>query len=103
MRLCDAEATPITATFDFLRTGTPRWDIVVHTSDGAIEITERGFALSVDGKAVPLPAEQEYRSLYARFVELIRNGESDVDARPLELVADAFLLGQVRATEPLHW
>jgi D-galactose 1-dehydrogenase len=103
MKLRDADATPITADFDFLRAGAPRWDIVVHTADGVIEITERGFALSIDGDAVPLPAEQEYRSLYSRFVELIRNGESDVDARPLELVADAFLLGQIREAAPLHW
>ena len=103
MRLRDADATPVTATFDFLRAGAPRWDIVVDTEDGVIEITQRGFALSVHGKAVPLPPEQEYRSLYSRFAELVRKGESEVDARPLELVADAFLLGVIREAEPLHW
>lgn len=103
MKLRNAGAAPVNATFDFLRAGAPRWDIVVRTAEGAIEITERGFGLSVGGRAVPLPAEQEYRLLYSRFVELIRKGESDVDARPLELVADAFLLGEIRATEPFHW
>ncbi|WP_425531564.1 hypothetical protein [Chromohalobacter nigrandesensis] len=38
--------------------------------------------------------DAEYPGLYARFAELIANGESDVDVAPLRHVADAFLLGQ---------
>jgi D-galactose 1-dehydrogenase len=37
---------------------------------------------------------EEYQRIYARFDQLLRAGESDVDAVPLELVADAFLLGR---------
>ena len=42
----------------------------------------------------------EYPALYARFDALLRAGESDVDAAPLRLVADAFMLGRRLEVEP---
>jgi L-arabinose 1-dehydrogenase len=41
-----------------------------------------------------LGAEREYPALYERFHALIGSKEGDVDVRPLQLVADAFLLGK---------
>ena len=43
--------------------------------------------------------DREYPALYARFHELIRRGDSDVDIAPFRLVADAFLLGRREPTE----
>jgi hypothetical protein len=43
---------------------------------------------------------REYPRLYARFAELIAAGESDVDIRPFQLVADAFLLGKRSSSAP---
>jgi hypothetical protein len=41
-----------------------------------------------------LPTCVEYPGLYARFAALIAAGQSEVDLRPLELVADSYLLGE---------
>jgi D-galactose 1-dehydrogenase len=38
--------------------------------------------------------KEEYPALYRRFAELTANGECDVDLAPLQIVADAFLLGR---------
>ena len=46
------------------------------------------------GRAGRLGPEREYPALYAHFHALIARGESDVDVRPLRLVADAFLFGR---------
>lgn len=44
----------------------------------------------------PVEPAAEYPELYARFAELIAARESDADAAPLRLVADAFLLATTR-------
>jgi predicted dehydrogenase len=103
VQLKGADATPIGFELDFLRTGVPRWDIVVQTDSGLLEIKERGFALHVDGKPVALGPEQEYSRLYSRFIELMRAGVSDVDVLPLTLVADAFLRAEVTTTDAFDW
>jgi D-galactose 1-dehydrogenase/L-arabinose 1- dehydrogenase len=52
------------------------------------------------GEAERTAADREYPRLYARFAELIARRESDVDTRPLQLVADAFLLADRRTVAP---
>ena len=42
----------------------------------------------------------EYEGIYRRFAELLARGESEVDAAPFQLVADAFLVGRRVVTEP---
>jgi L-arabinose 1- dehydrogenase len=56
--------------------------------------------LHIDGAAVDVGPEREYPGLYERFYELITSGQSDVDLRPLEHVADALLLGHRHAVDP---
>jgi predicted dehydrogenase len=85
---------PVRVELDFLQTGPQTWDIVVETDDGALVLRKGGSELEIAGKPVALEPEREYPRLYARFAELICAGESDVDLRPLEIVADAFLLGR---------
>lgn len=87
-------ATPVTMELDFRYTGEPAWDIVVDTDHGELRLSQGGSALRVDG-APPMQAEnREYARLYRRFADLIAQRRSDVDLRPLQLVADAFLLGR---------
>jgi predicted dehydrogenase len=86
--------TPISAQFDFRHTGLQTWDIDIQTDDGTLKLAEGGNRLFVDGKPVAIEnAEGEYASLYRHFADLVARGISDVDARPFQLVADAFLLG----------
>jgi D-galactose 1-dehydrogenase len=86
--------TPISARFDFRHTGLQTWDIDIETDDGTLKLAEGGNRLFADGKPVAIEgAEGEYASLYRHFADLVAKGISDVDTRPFQLVADAFLLG----------
>jgi len=44
----------------------------------------------------------EYPRLYARFAALCTEAKSEVDWRPFQLVADAFLIGERRVVAPHH-
>ena len=62
----------------------------------------RGAELSIDGKSVTHDASMagEYPRLYQRFASLCDAGKSEVDWRPFQLVADAFLIGERRIVAP---
>jgi D-galactose 1-dehydrogenase/L-arabinose 1- dehydrogenase len=42
----------------------------------------------------------EYPRLYRRFADLCESNASEVDLRPFQLVADAFLVGERRIVAP---
>lgn len=88
------DVAPIAAAFDFRQTGPQRWDIAVDTDAGTLVLHDGGARLEIDGVAHSVPDNAEYPGLYAHFATLIATGKSDVDLTPLELVADAFLLGE---------
>ncbi|MHA6718732.1 Gfo/Idh/MocA family protein [Sphingomonas sp. RS6] len=83
----------VTAEFDFLQTGPQTWDIEIDTDAGTMRLGMGGSILQLPGEAEQKAPDREYPRLYARFAELLEAGESDVDVRPLQLVADAFLVG----------
>jgi L-arabinose 1- dehydrogenase len=89
----DTHGAPVRAVFDWRHGPVEEWAIDVDTDAGRLSIREGGKRLSIAGKDITLGAEREYPALYERFHELIAQRESDVDIRPLRLVADAFLLG----------
>ncbi|MGK6318893.1 Gfo/Idh/MocA family protein [Sphingomonas sp. DT-204] len=91
---------PVTAEFDFLQTGPQTWDIEVDTDAGTLRLSMGGSILALPGEAPREAPDREYSGLYARFAELIAKGESDVDPRPLELVADAFLSAERETVAP---
>lgn len=80
---------------NFLQTGTQTWDIAVETDAGRLLLQDGGKILTIDGVAPP-PADGmgEYPRLYRRFARLIAEKAGEVDVRPLQLVADAFLLAK---------
>jgi L-arabinose 1-dehydrogenase len=90
----DTAGAPVRAFFDWRHGPVEEWAIDVDTDAGRLELREGGKRLSVAGKAVDLGAEREYPALYERFHALIGSNDDDVDVRPLQLVADAFLLGK---------
>jgi predicted dehydrogenase len=89
----------IACDFDFRETGDEHWTIELVTDAGTLLLSAGGARLATGGVTQPLPANAEYPGLYARFAALIAAGESNVDLRPMELVADAFLLGARAETE----
>lgn len=102
LRLAAADAA-IEASFDFLQTGPQTWDITVDTADGAVlKLSHGGARLEIDGIPQPQAPEREYAGIYDRFAELIGSGQSEVDGRPFQLVADAFLVGARSTVAPFH-
>ena len=94
----------LTAEFDWLQTGPQSWNITLTTTEGkTLALTEGGSKLAVDGKPVVTEPMAEYEAIYARFAEILDKGESDIDAAPLQLVADAFLIGRRQVTEAFEW
>ncbi|WP_298500335.1 Gfo/Idh/MocA family oxidoreductase [uncultured Maritimibacter sp.] len=90
---------------DWLAEGAPTWTIRVRTHAGELTLEKGGSVLTIDGAGAGEDAAElqgEYPRLYARMAELIDGGTSDVDLRPLELVADAFLLGRRTKAAPYH-
>ena len=102
LALADAEGLPISAEFDFRQTGPQSWDIHFDTDGGPVTLSSGGARLTAGGRQLVDAADAEYAGLYRRFLELAATGESDVDLAPLQLVADAFLLGRRRTVEPFE-
>jgi D-galactose 1-dehydrogenase len=94
MTFTDARGLDLAAEFDWRQTGKQSWDIIAQTEAGEMVLSEGGAKLSVDDKLVHDEPEQEYPTLYRRFADLVKTGQSDVDLAPLRHVADAFMLGR---------
>ena len=100
LALSDGTGMPIDAEFDFRQTGEQTWDIIVDTDAGQLKLRDGGSTMQIDDRAVDLPPSCEYPSLYRQFAQLIRDGKTDADLAPFQLVADAFLLGRREIVEP---
>ena len=89
------------AEFDWRPTPAETWEIRVRTASGrSLRLLGGGRRLEVDGAPVVDEAPDEYGRIYARFADLLREGRSEVDARPLRLAADAFLVGERTLVAP---
>jgi D-galactose 1-dehydrogenase len=93
LSLRDSAGAPVTMDLDWRQTGPQTWDIEVETDAGTLKLSHGGAVLELP-TGTHRDADREYAGLYARFVNLVRAGESDVDVTPLQLVADAFLRGR---------
>ena len=102
LRLRAEDGVEIAAEFDFRQKGEQSWDIELKTTTGTLKLARGGGVLVIDGKEIS--AEEglagEYPRLYQRFAELVDAGKSEVDWRPFQLVADAFLIGERRIAAP---
>lgn len=88
---------PVTCDLSIAHPGHQEWEITIETDAGRLRLSEGGHHLSIDDQPQTRDADGEYARLYARFAALIDAGESEVDYRPLMLVADAMMLGSTRA------
>jgi D-galactose 1-dehydrogenase len=95
--------TEIAVELDFRHRGTQTWDINFDTDQGPIKLSAGGGHLTVGDSPLPHDPEKlrsEYVSIYAQFADLVEQRRIDVDLRPLELVADLFLIGRREGAAP---
>lgn len=102
LAMTGAGGYPVTADFDWRQQGPQTWDITVETDGGTLTLSLGGGALAIDGTEVERGPDREYPGIYRRFAALLAARESDIDAGPLRICADAFLLGERRFVEPFH-
>ena len=103
MDMSDAAGLPIKVEFDFRQVPPQNWDIRIETDRGLLAMSGGGAKMSDGDKVVVDATKEEYPALYRRFVELTPKGECDVDLAPLQIVADAFLLGRRRNVEAFEF
>jgi D-galactose 1-dehydrogenase len=103
LELSDDAGLPIRASFDFRESENHAWEMRFDTDKGPVVLSGGGARLVAGDDVVVDEPKQSYQLLYRRFVELVRKGESDVDLSPLQLVADAFMLGRRREVEAFSW
>lgn len=90
----------LTVELDWRQTGEQTWNIDVETADGlSLQLRKGGTELHVAGHPAVAAPMTEYEGIYAHFAELLKSGRSHVDAAPLQLVSDCFMLGRRRETE----
>jgi predicted dehydrogenase len=97
-----AAGFPVTAELDWRQQGPQSWDITVETDGGRLELKEGGAAMLVDGVERARGPDREYPNLYRRFAGLLARRQREVDASPLRICADAFLVGRRAYAEPFH-
>ncbi len=91
----------LSAELDWRQTGEQSWDISVATADGLrLDLRKGGAELFVDGRLAVAQPPAEYEGIYEHFAALLTAGRSHVDATPLQLVADCFLVGRRVETDP---
>jgi hypothetical protein len=89
---------PISAVFDYRHPGSEVWNIAFQTDAGPVLLYAGGNAITQSDQPAfwpPVTLAHEYQAIYRQFAQLITRGESEVDSRPLQLVADIFMMAQM--------
>jgi predicted dehydrogenase len=102
LRMRTSDGMQVTAEFDFRQKGEQSWDIELFSATSRLKLSQGGAGLEIDGRvdAADRGLAGEYPRLYSRFAALCNAAESEVDWRPFQLVADAFLIGERRIVAP---
>ncbi len=98
LAMSGAGGYPVHVELDWRQEGPQSWDIAVDADGALLELSEGGAAMRIDGEEKTREPEREYPRIYEHFATLLRERRIDVDASPLRIVADAFLLGKRETT-----
>jgi D-galactose 1-dehydrogenase len=100
----DGAAADLSAVFDWRQKGEQTWEIEIGTRDGMrMHLKNGGSVLVVDGKTEHEAVLHEYEDIYAKFARLLKAKKSDVDASPLQLISDCFMLGKPVVVPAFKW
>jgi D-galactose 1-dehydrogenase len=84
----------LSAGFNWLEESGEIWTVHIVTGMGNdIKLESGGRRLTINGELILEHGDVEYAGIYDRFADLLERHESDVDAAPLRLMSDVFLLG----------
>jgi D-galactose 1-dehydrogenase len=84
----------LSAGFNWLEESGEIWTIRFETMAGdVLKLENGGRTLRVNDELVLQHGDEEYGLMYERFATLLDRHETDVDAAPLRMMADVFLLG----------
>ena len=89
----------VEARFDWRHEDPPVWDMEIETDAGTLVLRDGASKMEIDGVGQEVADQTEYGGVYHRFAELIETGQSDVDLRPLQHVADAMMLASRERVE----
>ncbi|NND82331.1 MAG: Gfo/Idh/MocA family oxidoreductase [Gammaproteobacteria bacterium] len=92
----------VAVSMDWATEGAEQWEICCQTDKGQLKLAEGGAILQIDGNDMTPDGACEYVGLYNHFSGLISNSQSDVDLSPLQLTADAFLLGSRQTVDAFY-
>jgi len=93
----------LTADFNWRHSGEEAWNIVIGSAEGTLKLSEGGARLFVDDEEISVDhGIGEYPAIYADFADLVDERRSEVDVRPLRLVADAYLAGRRSFVAPFE-
>ncbi|MCW5719880.1 MAG: Gfo/Idh/MocA family oxidoreductase [Devosia sp.] len=100
----EAHQPKLSAGFNWLEESGEIWTIRFETLAGnEIKLEGGGRRLLVNGATVLEHGDDEYAAMYAHFARLLEQRQSDVDAAPLRLMADVFLLGARENGPAFEW
>lgn len=100
----DGAAADLSAVFDWRQKTGETWEIEVGTREGLrLHLKKGGSVLFVNGKLAHEAVLHEYEDIYAKFAKLLKARKSDVDAAPLQLISDCFMLGKPVVVEAFEW
>ena len=94
----------LSAGFNWLEENGEIWTIRFETGTGdIIKLEGGGRSLTINDELVLQHGDSEYAAMYDRFADLLEAHESDVDAAPLRLMSDVFLMGARENTDAFEW
>ena len=95
-----AHKPELSAGFNWLEESGEIWTIRFETGTGdVLRLEGGGRSLRINDELVLKHGDAEYGAMYDHFADLLDAGRSDVDAAPLRLMSDVFLMG-ARVTGP---
>jgi len=94
----------ISSGFNWLEESGEIWTIHVVTGTGTdLKLERGGRTLRINGEVVLEHDDEEYAGIYDRFADLLDKRQSDVDAAPLRLMSDVFLMGARENGPVFEW
>ncbi|KKC37952.1 galactose 1-dehydrogenase [Devosia epidermidihirudinis] len=84
----------LSAGFNWLEESGEIWTVQIETGTGdVLKLEGGGRTLRINDEIVLQHGDDEYAAMYEHFARLLDEHKSDVDAAPLRLMSDVFLMG----------